>query len=134
MTDKPKAEVVSLKAVPKEGKPVEDKKYKVSEEVITRLQEIVDNLKTETSYEVEERLVSSLGIMLDAAQRGVAHDMFCMMHHKDSIWTEGCTHVVSLSQETASNPYKFMLLAGEIFSERMAGIQDFLAAVGMSDD
>ena len=43
MTDKPKAEVVSLKAVPKEGKPVEDKKYKVSDYAIQYLESVLES-------------------------------------------------------------------------------------------
>ena len=81
MTDK---KIVSLQAVPKQAKPVEEeKRYKVSDEAIKDLSELLD---------------------------GVVHDVGCFVHHKEARDIAGTQLLFGGCEQTRTNPYKFLTL------------------------
>lgn len=125
MTDKPK-NIVPLKAIPKEAPP-EEKKYKVSQEVIDKLQALVDSLKLEANYEVPEGILYPLTSMLEFTQQGLVHDIFCVGVHKDSVWVDGCSHTMAVCEQTSKSPYKFMMLAKEVLDMRLEDMKYFMA-------
>lgn len=110
MTDKPKAEVVSLKAVPKEGKPVEEKKYKVSDEIIKQLTEALEKANKEVSHEVSEAALIVLSAGIHAILDGTVHDAGVFLHHKDSRDISGSMFVLGMSEKTLEDPYRFITL------------------------
>ena len=113
MTDKPKAEVVSLKTVPKEGKPVEDKKYTSIRLAIQYLESVLESLKLETTYEVSENALEALTSQLELVQQGAVHDMLVTGVHKDAIWLRWLFFDYALCEQTAMQPYKYMMLVEE---------------------
>lgn len=111
MTDK---KIVSLQAVPEQAKPVEeDKKYKVSDELIKQLEDVLHKLKCETDYEVCDRAVEALCSQLELVQQGAVHDVLITGAHKDAVWLDGCSFDYAFCEQTARQPYKFMLLVEE---------------------
>lgn len=115
MTDK---KIVSLQAVPKQAKVVEEeKKYKVNEELSSRLESIVEAFKAETTYEVGENALSVIISALDLIQKGAVQDIFIAASHEEAIWLEGCFRNVGLGNKSSENPYKFIVLAEEALTE-----------------
>lgn len=108
MTDK---KIVSLQAVPKQAKPVEEeKKYKVSDEAIKDLSELLEKVNKETPYEVSEEAIFALTSALHAALDGVIHDVGCFVHHKEAKDITGCQLLFGGCEQTRTNPYKFLTL------------------------
>ena len=107
MTDKPN--VISLKAVPKD-KPVEDKKYKLSDEAIQDLSELLEKVSKETVYEVSEEALLALTSALHALLDGAVHDVGCFVHHKEARDISGAQLLFGGCEQTKSNPYKFLTL------------------------
>ena len=108
MTDK---KIVSLQAVPKQAKPVEEeKKYKVSDEAIKDLSELLEKASKETVYEVSEEALLALTSALHALLDGVVHDVGCFVHHKEARDIAGTQLLFGGCEQTRTNPYKFLTL------------------------
>jgi hypothetical protein len=109
MTDKPKENVVSLKAVPKEA-PQEEKKYKVNQDFIEQIRDALSILENGTTYEISESALGASVTALSGITDGVIHDIAVFLHHKDSRDLTGAPIFYGTCRQTAENPYKFLTL------------------------